>query len=562
MLDLSIASYVRNAARRFRGDSQGNIAVIFAIALVPLLAFVGAAIDYTRANSARSAMQSALDSTALMLSKNLTDGAITEDQVQAKAQAYFSALYTNKDSVVDPTANIQATYTAKDASGASTILVTGSGYINTDFVKVASNNGSLDRFNFNTSATTTWGTARMRVAMVLDVTGSMSSDDKMPNLQTAAKSMVDTLSTLNKSDGDIYISLIPFSRDVNIGNGTAAAAWTTGWAAWEDEPASIKTTKPSNWKNYGPGAKCPFSGLSFGCVDSPVSGSNSTSTIPSSGTYSGYICPGVDSGTSNYYNGCYTSVYKNTSTDVTLCTGSGCKCSNTQINGTGAGTCACTGSKSSTVCKQTLRDYDHVWVANPHSMWNGCVVDRDKNYDTTNDAPTLGDTSKQFYVEQYSNCPTQPLTPMSNNWSTLKTTIGNLSPDGNTNQAIGAAWGWFSLSDTAPLSAPAKANNYTYYDYLVLVSDGLNTQNRWTTNQTTIDDRQKILCDNMKKSPYNVKIFAIQINTSTTKPDPESAVLKYCASGTDNFQMITSASQTAAAFQNVTTKLTNLRVSR
>jgi hypothetical protein len=58
-----------------------------------------------------------------------------------------------------------------------------------------------------------------------------------------------------------------------------------------------------------------------------------------------------------------------------------------------------------------------------------------------------------------------------------------------------------------------------------------------------------------------VKVFTIQINTSTTSPDPTSAVLQYCASGAGNFQMITSADQTAAAFENVTRQLSKLRIS-
>jgi hypothetical protein len=199
-------------------------------------------------------------------------------------------------------------------------------------------------------------------------------------------------------------------------------------------------------------------------------------------------------------------------------------------------------------------------VINNHSTWNGCVVDRDQNNDTTNTQPTLGDTSTQFYAEQYSLCPNKPLSALTNQWATLKTTIDGLVPNGNTNQAIGAAWGWFSLTQTAPLSAPSKDPGYTYNDFVVIVSDGLNTQNRWSTDQTTIDNRQKILCDNMKRAPYNVQIFALQINTSTTSPDPVSSVLQYCAGSADNFQMITSSSQTAQAFQNITTQLAKLRV--
>ena len=87
MLNKAIFSRARAAAGRFAGAERGNIAVLFAIALVPVLSFVGAAVDYTRANAARTSMQAALDSTALMLSKDLSDGTITASQINTKAQA-------------------------------------------------------------------------------------------------------------------------------------------------------------------------------------------------------------------------------------------------------------------------------------------------------------------------------------------------------------------------------------------------------------------------------------------------------------------------------------------
>ncbi|WP_029584740.1 pilus assembly protein [Bradyrhizobium sp. URHD0069] len=558
MFCASVTRHVREAIRRFAASNQGNIAVIFAITLVPLISFVGAAIDYSRANRARSTMQAALDSTALMLSKDFNEGRITASEIEAKAKIYFAELYTNKDSTVT---SVEATYTPKDSSGASNVVVTGSGYVISDFIKIA----GYPQLNFKTDATASWGTARMRVAMVLDVTGSMASDNKMPNLKTAAKDMITTLSKLNKITGDVYISIIPFSRDVNIGTGSPGPAdWVTGWAAWEAEPAAIvpPADKITNWKNYGPGSACPFRNKKFQCVETRVSGSNQTNKIPNSGD----ICPGVDSGTTNYYNGCYTSVYKGTSSDVTLCTGSsGCSCNNAAIDGVGSGDCSCTGSGSSKVCKQTLRDYDHTWQPNLRSTWNGCVKDREQNYDTTIDEPKLGDAATQFVVEQYKDCP-KALTPMSNQWTALTTSIDALSPAGNTNQQIGAAWGGLSLSvQKAPLFPPAKDSGYTYNDYLVLVSDGINTENRFSNKSWEIDARQKMLCDNLKKAPHNIKIFALQINTSTTNPDPISAVLQDCGKGTDgtdNFQMITSAADTASAFQNITTQLSKLRVTR
>ncbi len=76
MFGASIIRHIREAAKRFVGANEGNIAVIFTIATIPVIGFVGAAIDYSRANMARSSMQAALDSTALMLSKDLSSGKI------------------------------------------------------------------------------------------------------------------------------------------------------------------------------------------------------------------------------------------------------------------------------------------------------------------------------------------------------------------------------------------------------------------------------------------------------------------------------------------------------
>src|SRR6476469_9347862 len=123
MLDKVIFSRFRSAAGRFAGDNEGNIALLFGIAAVPILTFVGAAIDYSRANTARTAMQAALDSTALMVAKDLSDGTIKTSDIDARAQAYFTALYTYNDA---KSIAISTTYTASTSKG-STVQVNGTG---------------------------------------------------------------------------------------------------------------------------------------------------------------------------------------------------------------------------------------------------------------------------------------------------------------------------------------------------------------------------------------------------------------------------------------------------
>src|SRR4051794_27365110 len=234
MFGAPFRSQLRNAAR-FGRSEDGNVAVMFTVALLPILGFVGAAVDYTRANAARSSMQAALDTTALMLSKDLSQGLITTAQIATKAQAYFTALYTNKDA---QSVTINATYTPSSSMGA-TIQVTGSGAVTTDFMKVA----GFPNINFNTSSTAAWGSVRMRVAMALDNTGSMAEDGKMPAMQNAAKALIDQLSALAKTNGDIYVSIIPFAKDVNVGDNN----YTQSWIDWTDWDAANGTSTCTSW---------------------------------------------------------------------------------------------------------------------------------------------------------------------------------------------------------------------------------------------------------------------------------------------------------------------------
>jgi Flp pilus assembly protein TadG len=550
MFGASITRHIREAAKRFVGANEGNIAVIFTIAAIPIIGFVGAAIDYSRANAARSTMQAALDATALMLSKDLSSGTISASDITTTAQKYFGALYTNTDATIMP---ITATYTANDSSLGSSIQIRGSGQITTDFMKVV----GFPTMGFNTTSTTAWGNTRMRVAMVLDNTGSMAQNNKMPALQTAAKNMIDTLSGYNKQTGDVYISIIPFAKDVNVGTTNVNESWIN-WTEWEAPPPILANNSTWAASTAKGGSNCPFTNGNYGftCMDRPatLSGAKSATTIPNSGTYAGYICPSVDNGnkipgkTSIYYNGCYTTV-----------TGSTASCG-TNTN------CTCAGTGSSKVC--------HLWrgdgtaataaAAPAHSTWTGCVNDRDQDYDTMNTAPGSGGgtPSTQFYAEQWSSCLPATVQGMSNQWSTLKSQIDAMSPSGNTDQAVGLAWGWLSLSTTnPPLQAPAKDSNYIYKNYIVLLSDGLNTQNRWSTTQSAIDTRQEALCQNVKADTTNkVTVFTIQVNINNQ--DPKSQVLQDCASGESNFQMITSASQTAGAFNNIINQISQLRVAQ
>ena len=80
---------------RFRKDRSGNVAVIFTLALLPILSAIGCAVDYSRATQVRSKLQSAIDaasvgsvarkSPAFIAAGTMTgDGTITAGATDAK----------------------------------------------------------------------------------------------------------------------------------------------------------------------------------------------------------------------------------------------------------------------------------------------------------------------------------------------------------------------------------------------------------------------------------------------------------------------------------------------
>ena len=69
--------------------------------------------------------------------------------------------------------------------------------------------------------------------------------------------------------------------------------------------------------------------------------------------------------------------------------------------------------------------------------------------------------------------------------------VDAMQPNGNTNQAIGLQVGWQSLT-AAPFTIPAFDPKYTYKTIIILLTDGLNTEDRWYTRQSSIDAREKM----------------------------------------------------------------------
>lgn len=429
-------SQIRVLLSRFATSSRGSVAPMLAIAAIPLIGSVGAAVDYTRASSARTAFQSALDATALMLSKNATT--LTGAQLQESSLAHVNALFSRPD-----TSNVTVTTNYTTTNG-SKIVLSGTATVGTTFAGIL----GVSQINLSAASTVTWGNTRLRVALVLDNTGSMSQSGKMTALKTASHNLLSQIKSAAMADGDAYVSIVPFNKNVNAD----PASYQQSWLRWDLWEAANGTCSNTNYTNQS------------SCVS-----------------------------------------------------------------------------------------HGKIWTPATHATWNGCVTDRDQNFDTLNTEPVSGATL--FPAEQYGSCP-EKLMGLSYDWIALNDKIDAMIPAGNTNQAIGLQWGWQSLT-AAPFDVPATDPNYQYKQVIILLTDGLNTQDRWYTNQTSIDTRQQKTCDNIKAT--GITLYTVQVNTGG---DPDSAMLKNCASDPGKFFLLTSASQIITTFAEIGTALSNLRVTQ
>src|SRR5262249_7907863 len=77
-----------------------------------------------------------------------------------------------------------------------------------------------------------WGHPRLRVALGLDNTGSMADNGKIDALKTATHSLLSSLRNAAARPGDVYVSIVPFSRDVNVKYDNSVVS--ADWLRWDD----------------------------------------------------------------------------------------------------------------------------------------------------------------------------------------------------------------------------------------------------------------------------------------------------------------------------------------
>lgn len=503
--------------KRFRDDERGVFAVIFGLLAIVLVAFAGAAVDYTAVETARTRAQVALDSAALGLQPTIfTTPAPTADSLKASALALLNERLNDSSAVTDVDV---ATFD----TGNGTLHLEATLTVNTAFVQLV----GIPSLTARIVSEATRKRINLEVAMVLDNSGSMGNYSRMTNLKKAALCAMNVLynaldectdakvtatNDVAPTEENIWMGIVPFTGFVNVGTGYKNATWmdSTGLSSIANDNFDDDDNDATPYN----GAVNRFSlytkiGVSWrGCVearpypydtdDTPPSTSAPDTLFvpefapdPPSSYSNNYMndrpsaCTNKDGGTWKQVSvktGCSTKTYSScTSTPTTTITETAWDGSNISPaaatppatlpdqNGTPIAA-NCTTSTSSSGNKGNYKD---TYTKTCSYQFSDRVLQERLCKYASGNSVSGGSPND--------DCPTNALTPLTATKSTIKTAINAMSAQGYTNIHQGTIWGFHMLSPTEPLTQGADYGGATS-KVMIIMTDGENTVDSYGSN--------------------------------------------------------------------------------
>jgi Flp pilus assembly protein TadG len=220
---------------RLRRDERGAVAIIVGLAILPLFLALGASIDVAIAYYLKTRLGHACDAAALAVGSTIDDDI---DVLDDRARDFFAANYPDRTigwvhdvnvSVVDDVINVSAQAT-----------------FDTFFLKLF----QQPQITVAADAEVIRDIKGLEVALVLDNTGSMRSNNNIGALRTAAEDMVDILFGHETVHPMLYVAIVPYAASVNPGpeafdgdtTPTPPSWWPspgdTGYVAFEHTPGT------------------------------------------------------------------------------------------------------------------------------------------------------------------------------------------------------------------------------------------------------------------------------------------------------------------------------------
>ncbi|MEC8295109.1 MAG: TadE/TadG family protein [Pseudomonadota bacterium] len=189
---------LRRGLHRFGRDESGAVVIFSIFMFICMLMVGGVGIDLMRFERDRMALQNTLDRAVL--------AAADLDQTQPAEEVVRD--YFDKAGVG---AYLQSV-TVDEGIGYRSVSAKATSELDTYFLKL---------FDIDTMSAPASGQAEERIdgieiSLVLDVSGSMGSNQRLTRLRPAAKSFVDTV-LASAQEGNVYISVVPYATQVGVG---------------------------------------------------------------------------------------------------------------------------------------------------------------------------------------------------------------------------------------------------------------------------------------------------------------------------------------------------------
>ncbi len=396
---------------RFARENEGNVAVIFALALIPLFGAVGALVDYTRVSDVRAELAAATDAGLL---------AVGSQPPMSDKDAYDTVhkwIETHVKPDFDGSWNLNSVIQEKGGR----ITATVSGEVKTTIANIL----GIQTIPINITSEIVSSMGKVEMVMALDNTGSMKTKNKIGKLKDAAEALVDTLAKAVVNPDDLKIGLVPFSQTVNVGPGYDAADWIDKDGKSDAAKSLFLGQQVNRFDLF------KAMGKSWGgCVETRV-GYEASETLPSEGNpdtlYVPFFAPDEPGIAGEGDNG-----KKNNGTSPPY------DYNNSYLDDTPLATIKA--DLASNGYTEALKLPDYRLLEGDILKYGGSP----KPYEGTTD-------NLSYAYGPNSGCEMAPIMPLTTNTAEAKTAIKKMIANGNTDIPIGATWGWNVLSHEGPL---------------------------------------------------------------------------------------------------------------
>jgi hypothetical protein len=90
--------------------------------------------------------------------------------------------------------------------------------------------------------------------------------------------------------------------------------------------------------------------------------------------------------------------------------------------------------------------------------------------------------------------------------------------------------------------------------HIIFLTDGENTQNRWSTTASQIDQRTQLMCTEIKQSNLNIVLHTILLMQGN------ATLLQNCATTPQRYHFVTDPAQLNAVFDAIAAELLSIRL--